>query len=119
MTRKPLCLSAPLEPAEPLWKRVPTRGDDGRPLSDFMMLIPKLRHWHPQRRQQALGRLQGVFEHYRHAVVFADLNLRLNLLWVSVRPIPGICIELPTAIKLQVPEAMLVANRAEAMMSLG
>ncbi len=118
MQSDPLCVSPPFAPAEPLWQRVPTRGDDGHPLSDFMIIIPGLREWPKERRQQAVGKLQGVFEHYRHAVVFADLNLRLNLLWVSVRPIPGICIELPAAIKFQVPEAKLVANKAEAMMSL-
>ncbi len=118
MQSNPLCVSPTFAPAEPLWQRVPTRGDDGRPLSDFMMIIPHLRQWPLERRQQAVGKLQGIFEHYRRAVVFADLNLRLNLLWVSVRPIPGICIELPTAIHLQVPEAKLVAHKAEAIMSL-
>ena len=40
-----------LSPAEPLWKRVPTRDDEGRPVSDFMMLIPKFRSW-PQERAE-------------------------------------------------------------------
>jgi hypothetical protein len=45
--------------------------------------------------------------------VFADMNLRLNVLWVTVRPIPGICLELPAALKTRVPEAMLVAQRVQ------
>ncbi|MDE2089495.1 MAG: hypothetical protein KGJ12_05690 [Gammaproteobacteria bacterium] len=99
------------EPCEPLWKRVPTRGDDGRPLSDFMMIIPALRDRPPHRFQSVVNEIEAVFAYYRHAVVFADLNVRLNLLWVSVKPIPGICLELATALKLRVPEARLVAPR--------
>lgn len=75
-----------------------------------MMLIPRLRD---KPRGEFLGtveRIQSVFRSYEHAVVFADLNTRLNLLWVSVRPIPGICLELPCAIKVAVPEALLVAD---------
>ncbi len=112
----PPAVSASLEPAEPLWKRVPTTGDDGRPLSDFMMLIPKLRTRTAAQVKETLDNIQTVFAHYRHAVVFADLNLPLNLLWVSVKPIPGICLELPAALKAQIPEAVLVAPKAEAMM---
>lgn len=99
------------EPAEPLWKRVPTRGDDGQQLSDFMMLIPGLRHWPGERRQRAMDAIYQVLNHYRSVVVFADMNLRLNLLWVSVRPVPGICMELPIALRCRVPEAKLVTHR--------
>lgn len=99
------------EPCEPLWKRVPTRGDDGRPLSDFMMIIPALRDRPPQRIQRIVQEIEAVFAYYRHAVVFADLNVRLNLLWVSVKPIPGICLELAAALHLRVPEARLVASK--------
>jgi hypothetical protein len=113
-----LVVSSGWEPAEPLWRRVPTHGEDGRSLSDFMMIIPDLSRRSAAYRRSVIADLQGVLDAYRHAVVFADLNLRLNLLWVSVKPIPGICLELPTAVKHRVPEAMLVANRVEAMMSL-
>lgn len=100
-----------LLPAEPLWKRVPTRDAEGRALSDFMMIIPRLR----QRRREEIAavtdRIEAVLRRYGKAVVFADLNLSLNLLWVTVRPVPGICLELPAAIKVYVPEALLVAER--------
>ncbi|MGD2082401.1 MAG: hypothetical protein PVF91_05520 [Chromatiales bacterium] len=110
--------SAPLQPSEPLWRRVPSRDERGRALTDFMMLIPRLRHW-PQRRIEAVYReIQTVFEHYAESVVFADLNLDLNVLWVSVRPRPGICLELAAAVKHRVPEAVLVASQAEAYAGL-
>lgn len=101
----------PLQPAEPLWKRAPTRGPDGRPISDFMMLIPRLRNRPLPRRNATVRSIHEVLEYYRRLVLFADLNLKLNVLWVSVKPVPGICLELPAAIKLRVPEALLVAQR--------
>lgn len=113
----PLKLSPRLEPCEPLWKRVPARDENGRPLSDFMMLIPKMRSWPQGRIDRALEAFTGVLADYRHAVVFADLNLRLNILWVTVRPIPGIGLEIAAALKLRVPEALLVANKAEAILA--
>ena len=100
--------TSPFDPAEPLWKRVPTRDHDGRPFSDFMMLIPRLRSRPQHILQATIGEIQGVLEHYRKVVVFADLNLKLNVLWVSVRPVPGICLELPAAIKTRVPDVDVV-----------
>ncbi len=101
----------PLRAAEPLWKRVPTRGEDGRPLSDFMMLIPRLRQKPTGECARTVEALQFVLERYRHVVVFAELNLPINLLWISLKPIPGMGLELATAIKLAVPEALLVAQK--------
>lgn len=96
--------------AEPLWSHVPTRDNNGQRLSDFMMLIPKLRNKPQSQLKIILDHIQDVLETYQHAVVFADLNLRLNVLWVSVKPVPGICLELPAAILARVPEARLVAQ---------
>jgi len=106
-----------LDPGEPLWKRAPTRGADGQLLSDFIMLIPKLGTRSTERIRAITNELQAVFDYYRETIVFADLNLRLNVLWVSVRPVPGITLELATAIKLRIPEAVLVANRVEALLA--
>ncbi|MDJ0892959.1 MAG: hypothetical protein QNK18_17430 [Gammaproteobacteria bacterium] len=97
--------------AEPLWKRVPTHSDDGRPLGDFMMLIPRLREKPSRECARTVEALQFVLEKYRHVVVFAELNLPLNILWISLKPVPGMCLELATAIKLAVPEALLVAQK--------
>jgi hypothetical protein len=102
-----------LDPAEPLWKRAPTRDAYGNPLSDFMMIIPKLRSRPHHVLQDIIKEIQGVLSFYSNVVVFADLNLKLNLLWVTVKPVPGICLELPTAIKLRVPDALLVGQRID------
>lgn len=100
-----------LAPAEPLWKRAPARDDAGRPLSDFMMLIPRLSSRSHGEIHSTIAEIDSVLRLYGRFVVFADLNLRLNLLWVSVRPQPGICLELPAAIKHRVPEALLVGQK--------
>jgi len=103
------------QPSDPLWKRVPTRDAEGRPLADFMMLIPRLREKPEHALRTTLGEIETVLAAYDPVVVFADLNLRLNLLWISLRPAPGMCLEVATAIKARVPEALLVANKREAM----
>ena len=103
-----------LQPAEPLWKRAPTHDEDGVALSDFMMIIPRLRDKPRHVLENTVQRIETVLRCYQKSVVFADLNLGLNVLWVSVRPVPGICLELPTAIKLQVPEALLVSHKFDA-----
>ena len=107
-----LCESINLDliPAEPLWRRVPTHDDEGHLLTDFMMLIPKLSKRPNDQIAHTLRRLQQALDCYQNTVVFVDLNLRLNILWVSVKPVPGICLDLPTTIKSYVPEALLVAQ---------
>lgn len=100
-----------LQPAEPLYERVPTRDDSGQFLSDFMMIIPGLRKKPASVRQDIISKIEYVLQLYRRTVVFADLNLNINVLWVSVKPVPGICIELPAVIKFHIPEALLVSHR--------
>lgn len=108
----PASLMAGLQPGEPLWRRAPTRDDEGRLLTDFMMLIPRLRLRPPQEIERTTRALQALLSIHRD-VVFADLNLKLNLLWVSLRPSPGAISELVAAIRLRVPEAVLVAHLAD------
>lgn len=100
-----------LEPAVPLWRRVPTRDDEGRPLTDFMMIIPGLRDRPRCGLEQRLADIQAVLFCYGSAVVFAEVILRLNVLWVSVKPLPGICLELPAVLQQRIPEALLIAPK--------
>jgi hypothetical protein len=99
-------------PGMPLWQVVPTRDSAGRRLTDFMMLIPRLRSWPAVEIERTSRDIQAVLA-LHHDVVFADLNLKLNLLWVSLRPSPGAISELVAAIRLRVPGAVLVAHFAE------
>lgn len=105
-------LTASLQPAPPLWQLAPTRDASGHRLTDFMMLIPRLRSQPPGRIEQTSRDIEAVLALHRD-VVFADLNLKLNLLWVSLRPRDGAITELAAAIRLRVPEAVLVAHYAE------
>jgi hypothetical protein len=96
--------------AQPLRLRVPTHDEDGRPLSDFMVLIPGLREKPGHLIDAAIQDMHLVLTHFSHAVVFAEFNIRLNLLWVSIKPIQGIRFDITAAIQEQVPEARLVSH---------
>jgi hypothetical protein len=99
-------------PGVPLWQLAPTHDPGGRLLTDFMMLIPRLRTRPQHEIERASRDIQAVLSLHQD-VVFADLNLKLNLLWVSLRPRPGAISELVAAIRLRVPDAVLVAHYAE------
>ena len=101
---------ASLLPAAPLHERVPTRDEEGRLLGDFLMLIPGLRETPVPDLAARLSRIEAALG--RHAeVVFADLNLPLNLLWVSVRPRRGVILEVSATIRVCEPAAVLVGER--------
>lgn len=96
--------------SEPLRKRAPSHDENGKPLSDFMMLIPGLRDKPKHQIDSTLQDVHITLTHFSHAVVFAEFNLRLNLLWVSIRSIQGIRFEIASAIQEHVPEAKLVSH---------
>ncbi len=100
-----------LKPSAPLWRRVPTRTPEGQLASDFMMIIPGLRRRPEAQIERRLGAIRSVLERYREVVLFADMNLKLNVLWISVRPVHGITLEMAAAIKTKVPEALLVSSK--------
>jgi len=101
-----------LLPSAPLYKRAPREDEHGKPLSDFMMIIPRLRTRPQHLIQDTVRKIESVLERHANTVVFADLNLRINVLWVIVRPQPGICWNLPVEINEAVPDALLVAQPA-------
>ena len=99
------------QPAEPLWKRVPTRDENGRSLSDFMMLFPGIKNKSGNEISDIIKKLKLIFDIYSDKVVFVDFNLRVNVLWVSIKPVPGLIIELAAAIHSAIPEAKLVSHK--------
>lgn len=102
-----------LSPAEPMWQRVPTCDDEGRLLGDFMMVIPRLNSLSTNKIQHTVSRLDKLLGLYHEWIVFADLNLKMNILWVSHRQSAGIGLELAAAIYICIPEARLVAQHYE------
>lgn len=94
---------------EPLYKRLPTHDEDGKYLSDFMMLLPGLRNLSAAQFTSRLAVLHDLLREHED-VVFADLNTPLNLLWISVRARHGVISEIAAEIRLRIPEARLVGH---------
>ncbi|MDJ0958265.1 MAG: hypothetical protein QNI91_15465 [Arenicellales bacterium] len=105
--KTPLTRSAGMHGSQPLYSRVPTRDENGKFLADFMVLISGLRAWPSAKQTATVDKIQGVLSGYTE-VVFADLNVPLNLLWVSVKPKPGLILEVYDALKHRIPEAVLI-----------
>jgi hypothetical protein len=99
---------------EPLHERVPTHDEEGNPLGDFMMLFPGLRDQAESILHSKVEILAEILSQYKE-VVFVDLNVPLNLLWVSIKHKPGLVLELSTFVKSKIPEAKLVGVPPEAM----
>lgn len=91
-------------------ERVPTRDECGRPLGDLMMLLPGLRGKSRFHITQTIQSIHDVLAGFHNAVVFAEFNVKTNLLWISVRPTRGIRVAVASAIRDRVPEAKLVSH---------
>lgn len=102
--------STGLHASGPLYERLPTRDENGHLLSDFMMLFPGLRERPSGERRERVARVNTILKGFPE-VVFADINLKLNLLWVSVRARPGVILDIACCVKFHMPEALLVASR--------
>ncbi|MGD8587544.1 MAG: hypothetical protein PVG22_01800 [Chromatiales bacterium] len=105
----PVAESAGWSPGGDLWRYAPVRDLEGRALSDLMMLLPVLqdnRHLSILIREE----LQDVLEGFGERIVFANLNLRLGIFWVTVASEPGLCGEVADAIKARILGARTVCN---------
>ena len=108
-------VGVPLDAAEPLWRLAPTRDGAGRGLADFMLLIPRLGDQPLAVREFVGGRIRAVCADFGDRVAFADLNLSLNVLWVSVAAEPGLAGRVAQAIRAEVPDARLVGGQLGAV----
>ena len=99
---------------KPLHERVPTHDEEGNILGDFMMLFPGLRELTESSLRKKVDILSEILGQYNE-VVFVDLNVPLNLLWVSIKHKPGLVLELSTYVKSRIPEAKLVGVPPEAL----
>lgn len=98
---------------EPLWKLAPKRDNNGRPYVDFMMLAPGLKK-RPAHEVECLAHIvRDVLARFEDWVVFADFNLKLNVLWVSHINRPGLMTEIVAALRARAPEFKLVAHNPE------
>ena len=110
MMEKNIRLSIDMAPAEPLWKIAPTRDEHGNRVSDFLMIIPKLRQKPEMHIRRTLDDIDRALQQFNRDIVFANMDMKLNTLWVSFRSEPGLFMKIAAAIKLQVPEAVLVGD---------
>ncbi len=105
-----ITLSIDMSPAEPLWKIAPTRDENGNRVSDFLMIIPKLRQKPEIHIKRTLNDIDRALQQFKTDIVFANMDMKLNTLWVSFRSEPGLFMKIAAAIKLHVPEAVLVGD---------
>lgn len=99
---------------DPLWKLVPKRDDEGRAYVDFMMLAPGLNKRTHGEIDAVVTLARGVLEGFGDAVVFANFNLSLNVLWVSLCNQPGLMSEVVYLLRARVPMFRLVAHNPHA-----
>lgn len=99
-----------LLPGSPLWQRAPSRVDGDRPACDFLLLVPGLGGRAPEELRLLFGRVDQALQAFGDRVLMADFNARLNLLWISHRPEPGLGGDLRDAITAVLPGAKLVAQ---------
>ncbi|MCW9023292.1 MAG: hypothetical protein OQK73_01300 [Gammaproteobacteria bacterium] len=102
--------SVSVAPADPLWKRIPSHDEEGRMLSDLMVLIPRLKDKPQQFIQNIIKEIEIALHYHKQHIVFADLNLNLNLLLISFESKPGIRNQIADAIYARVPEAKMVTH---------
>lgn len=117
MADNDLTLSLGISPAEPLWKLAPTRDEHGNHLSDFLMIIPKLSKKPEFYIKQTMAEIEKALRQFSDTVVFANLDMKLNTLWVSFKNQPGIFMEITAAVKRGVPEARLVGDMGSRLYS--
>lgn len=115
--RKADGLAAPAEweAGQPLWKVVPKRDTSGRPYVDFMMLAPGLNRRPAAERHQVMVLVRGVLERFGDDIVFADFNLDINVLWVSLRCQPGLMTRVVCLLRAKVPMLRLVSHSPDLM----
>ena len=92
------CLSS--DPAVPLWQRVPTRTDAGELAADFII-----------QKQKVYDTLYQILKTYDADILLAEVNTRMNTLWVSHKPRPGLGVEIAAMIHEHVPQAKLISQR--------
>ncbi len=110
MAKLELKRSVDMAPAQPLWKMAPTRDENGGPVSDVLMIIPKLKHRPEQYIKDTLANIEFALKQYQKEVLFANMDMKLNTLWVSFKAIPGVYTNIVSTLKINIPEAVLVGD---------
>ena len=110
MDKTDLKLSINITPAEPLWKLAPTRAEDGGPVSDLLMIIPKLKTRPEEYIKDTLANIEFALKQFKDEILFANIDMKLNTLWVSFKAVPGVYSDIVGTLRASVPEAVLVGD---------
>ncbi len=97
----------------PLWMRAPSRDENGHNYSDFMMLIPGLGKRTIADLEAKIQLIQNTINQFTSVVVYADINTKINVLWVSHKSIPGVSRPIIAALLKNIPEAKIVGTGYE------
>ena len=97
-----ITLSIDMSPAEPLWKIAPTRDENGDRVSDFLMIIPKLKQKPEMHIKRTLNDIDRALKQFKTDIVFANMDMKLNTLWVSFKSEPGLFMKIASAIRVRV-----------------
>lgn len=109
-----LASSPGFEPGGPLHRRAPTRVTAGQPVSDLMLLLPGLRRGLEPVVSRVTAELGAILGTMGDQVLFAELNLKLGLLWVTVPAEPGLCHQVAQTVRAHLPEVRVVGSWLEA-----
>ena len=93
-----------------LLDRVPTTDEYGKPLGDMIVLLPRLREKTAHEVTLIARGIDRALSQFSAQIMFAELNVNRNNLWVSMRPTKGIRAYIATAIRLEVPDAKLIGH---------
>ncbi|GMR16723.1 MAG: hypothetical protein BMS9Abin31_1094 [Gammaproteobacteria bacterium] len=75
-----------------------------------MMLIPGIRSFEPSHFRDIVNKLEAVLKHFEDDIILADLNLKINVLWVTMQAHQGLTADIAALIHHVVPEAKLVSQ---------
>ena len=93
-----------------LLDRVPTVDECGKPLGDMLVILPRLREKTSHEVTLTARGLDRALSQFSGQIMFAELNVNRNTLWVSMRPTKGIRACIASAIRLEVPDAKLIGH---------
>lgn len=110
MDKTDLKLSVDIAPAEPLWKLAPTHDENGGPVSDVLMIIPKLKTQPEPYIKDTLANIEFALKQFSNEILFANVDMKLNTLWVSFKAVPGVYVDIVATLRNNVPEAVLVGD---------
>lgn len=111
LQKGPLRKTLPHQPAEPLWQRVPTRTEAGERVSDFIMLLSGIKQLDAVQKQLVYDTLYQALKMYGADILLAEINTRMNTLWISHKPRPGLGAEIAAMVHFHVPQAKLISER--------